>query len=193
MKTPHLTFPSDVADKLRQAYQRASVILEYGSGGSTVLAAKLPGKSIYTVESDPQWAIKLMEYITAERLPSVPIIHFADIGPTREWGNPVDEKSWKKWSKYATSIWSEHSPLSPDVVLVDGRFRVACFLASACSIKKPVEIFFDDYIDRTHYHVVEAIVQPYTMIGRMAIFRVEPGAVKAEDLLRHVDKFYDYG
>ena len=44
------------ADAVQAAYAGAQVILEYGSGGSTVLAAAMPGKTVFSVESDPAWA-----------------------------------------------------------------------------------------------------------------------------------------
>ena len=38
IRKPELTFSPEVADLVRETYAAASVILEYGSGGSTVLA-----------------------------------------------------------------------------------------------------------------------------------------------------------
>ena len=53
---PELTLPDAEAALIRAAYAKADVILEYGSGGSTVLASELPGKSVFSVESDRDWA-----------------------------------------------------------------------------------------------------------------------------------------
>ena len=39
MQRPKLTFPDDVAKYVTEAYERHDSILEYGSGGSTVLAS----------------------------------------------------------------------------------------------------------------------------------------------------------
>ena len=39
-RRPDLTFPAPVAEAVRAAYAQAECILEYGSGGSTVLAAE---------------------------------------------------------------------------------------------------------------------------------------------------------
>lgn len=41
--------PPAEAEALRMAYEEAEVILEYGSGGSTVVAAELPGKHVTSV------------------------------------------------------------------------------------------------------------------------------------------------
>jgi hypothetical protein len=50
-----LTLPADEARLLQDHYARAGVVLEYGSGGSTLLAARL-GKQVFSVESDAAWA-----------------------------------------------------------------------------------------------------------------------------------------
>jgi protein O-GlcNAc transferase len=38
--------------------------------------------------------------------------------------------------------------VSPDVVLIDGCFRVACFLACWANIQRPTTVIFDDYTER---------------------------------------------
>ena len=53
---PELTLPTAEAEWLRDAYGRAGSILEYGSGGSTVMASELADKVIHSVESDRDWA-----------------------------------------------------------------------------------------------------------------------------------------
>ena len=60
----------------------------------------------------------------------------------------------------------------PDVVLIDGRFRVACFLTSLLKSKVGAVIIFDDYSDRNHYHVVEEFVEVSHLEQRQAIFVV---------------------
>jgi hypothetical protein len=64
--------------------------------------------------------------------------------------------------------------LSPDAILIDGRFRVASFIASYFSAKKPATLVFDDYVDRLHYHTVESLIKPIEIIDRAAIFRLNP-------------------
>jgi hypothetical protein len=52
MERPELTFSPEVAELVRETYAQAQVILEYGSGGSTVLASEMAGKTVFSVESD---------------------------------------------------------------------------------------------------------------------------------------------
>jgi hypothetical protein len=76
--------------------------------------------------------------------------------------------------RYSMSIWDVSGFEEPDLVLIDGRFRAGCFLATYLRHKKPLRILFDDYEDRTAYHVVERLVKPTKMAGRMAAFDLDP-------------------
>jgi len=169
-----LTFPKDEADFLIETYRDANVILEYGSGGSTVLAAKMENKYIISVESDRRWAIKLQKYIDESTFSSRGIIYYSDIGPTGAWGRPLDETQWRKFCAYPTHVWAQPFFRNPDVVLIDGRLRAACFVATCLRVHKPTRILFDDYTNRKAYHVVEKISKPIRFYGRIAEFFIEP-------------------
>jgi hypothetical protein len=179
---PDLTLPKDAAAALGAAYAQAGVILEYGSGGSTVLAAEMPDKAIFSVESDAAWVVMMQSWFTANPPASPPHLHYADIGPTRDWGHPVDETAFRRWPGYALSVWDRPDFRHPDVVLVDGRFRVACLLTTAFRINRPVTVLFDDYAGRRHYHGVEELLRPTALIGRMARFDLVPHPVPADRL-----------
>jgi hypothetical protein len=70
----------------------------------------------------------------------------------------------------------------PDVVLVDGRFRVGCALATAFKTGREIELYFDDYKRRTQYHAVEEILGKPALIGRMARFEVAPTPIPVDRL-----------
>src|SRR5690554_3335376 len=93
IKRPELTLPEAEAAKVAAAYGGADVILEYGSGGSTVLASEIPGKRVFSVESDPDWAEMMRGWLTQNPPASgtqIDVI-WADIGKTGEWGRPIDD------------------------------------------------------------------------------------------------------
>ncbi|OWU83553.1 hypothetical protein ATO6_16865 [Oceanicola sp. 22II-s10i] len=183
---PELTFPDAEGRLVRAEYERASVILEYGSGGSTVMAAEMPGKRITSVESDGAWARMMRAWFDANPPVSpVKIVHH-DIGPTKEWGHPETDEGWRKYPGYPLKVWETADFVQPDVVLVDGRFRVGCALATAFRTKKPVVVLFDDYVERTQYHGVEEFIGRPEFTGRLARFEVSPMAVPADRLLRVV-------
>lgn len=171
---PSLTLPEAEADYLRDAYREARVILEYGSGGSTVFAAQQPGKLIFSVESDRQWALSLQYEFDEAELPSPVILYHVDIGETGAWGRAKNDSAWRKFYRYPTAIWSETFFRQPDLILIDGRFREACFVNACLRTRAPITILFDDYQGRDVYHSVELLQKPSQVIGRMAVFHVEP-------------------
>ena len=185
---PELTLPDAEAALVRDAYGRADVILEYGSGGSTVLASELTGKTVFSVESDQQWAA-MMRYYLVQNPPAdgteVDVV-WADIGPTKEWGHPADNSEWKRYARYPLEIWYESHFKQPDVVLVDGRFRAGCALATQFMTEKPVVLLFDDYTQRKAYHVVEKYLGTPQVTGRMAKFNVTPQALDKSQLMQVV-------
>ena len=181
---PELTMPGQEADALRSAYEDARTILEYGSGGSTVLAADMPGKKVISVESDKDWAQMMRRYFRQNPPRSEVDIIWSDIGPTREWGHPRTHEAWRRYARYPLEVWELEEFIHPDVVLVDGRFRVGCALATAFRISRPVTLLFDDYVRRENYHVIESYVGAPEIIGRMARFRITPQQIPAERLLQ---------
>jgi hypothetical protein len=104
------------------------------------------------------------------------------IGETGKWGRPVGSKNWNRFHRYPLAIWDEPFFRHPDLVLIDGRFRPACFAAVCMKITTPVTVLFDDYVERQKYHVVERISEPVEMVGRMARFDLVPGLATAETL-----------
>jgi hypothetical protein len=182
---PELTLPEAEAAALRAAYASAGVVLEYGSGGSTVMAAEL-GAKVFSVESDPDWAAMMQGWFKSNPAKgAVQIVH-ADIGPTRDWGHPETEAQFRKWPDYALKVWEQMGDLHPDVVLVDGRFRLGCFLTTAYQITRPVTLFFDDYTPRAGYHKAEEICPPAALIGRMARFDLTPATLSADRVRAYV-------
>lgn len=176
--------------ELKRCYARAGVILEYGSGGSTMLAARMPGKLVISVESDWKWAVYVQNRIDTANCPSTAILHHVDIGPTGPWGLPVDGSSWRRFCHYPLEIWDQPFFRAPDTALVDGRFRTACLMAIAMRTRKPVTVLFDDYGARPSYHSVERLLGRPAMAGLLARFELEPDMVSREDMPQVVAEFF---
>jgi hypothetical protein len=108
---------------------------EFGAGGSTLLAVEAGFETIVTVESDAAWASAVREHALVA--PAVAagranILH-ADLGPVGAWGYPQDRSLSDRFPSYIAVMWEEWDRRGafPDLVLVDGRFRVACALSVA--------------------------------------------------------------
>lgn len=181
-QAPKLTMTDPEIAALRMAYQGAACILEYGAGGSTVLAGDLATEAVFAVESDAVWLRKLKRWFDHAR-PQVSVtLHHGNIGATRAWGHPAEPLKPALWGNYPLSVWDRPDFLHPDVVLIDGRFRLACMITTLVKITRPVLVLVDDYIDRPYYHRIEDLVGPPDMCGRMARFRFTPHPIPMDRL-----------
>lgn len=135
---------------------RASVYLEYGSGGSTVAAARAVDH-IVTVESDARFlgAVTRRVEDRAGRSATFAPLH-VDIGVTEKWGRPLVEWAFgarpELWRRYSSAPWDylRERSLVPDFIFVDGRFRVACVLESLLRLPgATTPILLDDFDRRT--------------------------------------------
>jgi hypothetical protein len=190
---PHMD-PEGGAE-FERSLKAASFYLEFGAGGSTVMAARL-GKPGVSVEGDPHYLRDVRRKLRT--IPNdIQLIH-VDIGRTEQWGFPQDrrptEENLAKWSEYVAAPFRKLENRFFDLVLIDGRFRAACALRTISEARKrnaKVRILIDDYRDaedpRPHYQVIEQYAQLARMSGRMAVFDIGPGApgpTPGEDALR---------
>ncbi len=187
VKRPELTLPEVESAALSALYHGATAILEYGSGGSTVLAAALPEKRIFTVESDAAWLGMMQEWFAQNPPVSPPELHHGDVGPTKRWGYPASTASFLLWPNYAQTVWDRADFAMPEVVLVDGRFRLACMLTVAWRMTRPLVMLVDDYSGRPGYHEAESMLGAPQMIGRLARFDLVPGLIPMTRLHLVVD------
>ncbi len=186
---PRLTLPEAEAAFLRDGLSGAGVVLEYGMGGSTVLAAETAGRALFSVESDAGFAGRLRGWLSANPTRREVVLHHVDLGRTGDWGYPKDPAAWPRFHRYPTTVWDRHDFVHPDAVLIDGRFRAACFLTVLFRIERPVAVFWDDYADRPPYHEVERYARPAAFGGRMARFDLSPMAMPPRDLTWVMDVF----
>ncbi|MEM7644357.1 MAG: hypothetical protein AAF366_17800 [Pseudomonadota bacterium] len=179
---PVVTFPEREASFLRAHYKQADCILEYGSGGSTLIACDLNVRHVMTVESDVAWMEDVRAAVKARNTATQVDLFHGNVGPTGKWGWPDSNEAWQQFHTYPTAIWDQDFFEHPDVVLIDGRFRPACFVTTMIRITRPVTVLFDDYIGRGTYQTVEEFAEPMQVVGRIARFELEPRPFPAEKL-----------
>jgi len=145
---------------------------EFGSGGSTKLAIR-NHIEVHGVESDKFWVETLKQETGL-----LCKIEYVDIGPTKELGYPVDNTHRDKFPRYSQAIMQHDKAF--DLILVDGRFRVACTLNA---IKHTLEkresrnetiIFIHDFWERSDYHVVLEFLDPVDSVESAGAFRIKP-------------------
>jgi hypothetical protein len=146
--------------------------LEYGCGGSTVWAANIAKVStIVSVDTDLAYIEKVRSTIDINNKSRL-LLEFCNFGEVGDWGLPKSTKNYADFYKYSTRPWEicKMNRLVPDTILIDGRFRVACFLYTLLTARVGTQIMFDDYFDRPGYFIVEQFCRLDERKGRMGIF-----------------------
>jgi protein O-GlcNAc transferase len=123
--------------------RKATRYAEYGSGGSTTIANIFRSiVSIVSIESDPEYATRVHKLAPRAR-----ICHI-DVGPIGDHGHPVDESKKDNWPSYSAQDLG-----NPDLVLVDGRWRVAC-ICHVLRTYPTASLLVHDFMNRPEYHPV---------------------------------------
>ena len=151
---------------LEKYLKNSSFYFEFGSGNSTSLAIKLKVAKIVSIESDLSYVIKGKEN-DPERKAS---INYIDIqGDRNSWGAPKDESKNYNWGSYYKSIRNMLSP--PDLVLIDGRFRVMCALETYKKCDANSYVLIHDYTDRPHYNIIEKLFDKVECKETLQVFK----------------------
>jgi hypothetical protein len=154
-----------------EAVAGASVYFEYGMGLSTLWALKHTTATIYAVDTSSEW-VSTVEMQAGNMGRGRLNAKWVDLGPVENWGYPSSYAHRNRFEDYMDFVWT--SGLSPDVVLIDGRFRVCSFLHSLLKSRSGTKIIFDDYRRRAGYHVVEEFLPISHEFGRQCLFVVPP-------------------
>lgn len=154
------------ADLFRCFLSSSRSYFEYGVGGSTVLASKTVAGPVYAIDSDPDWLNKCRQEIEPSEYERL-LIH-VDIGPTKEWGYPSIEGNSEAFQKYHAAITDKSSEI--ELCLVDGRFRIACFLQAIKHLKADSIVAMHDYRSRLNFHVVERYARPIAEAEDLTFF-----------------------
>ena len=171
---PTLTPPE--LDALHRYARTARGIFEYGCGHSTSEFVRLDAARVVSIDSDPAWIKRLRlvpELAKAEDDGRLTLIH-ADIGPVTSWGKPRNGNFKKRWSSYTLAPWLRDPEFTPDVVFVDGRFRVSCILATFLFGPPGVTVMAHDFWTRDQYHRVLDFATVVERVERLAVLRPAP-------------------
>ena len=141
---------------------------EYGCGLSTDWVLRNSKIMVHSVDTSLEW-IQITKNKNNKYLQRLNI-KLIDLGEVGDWGRPINYNNSDIFYNYTDWIWK--LPQTPDTVLIDGRFRVCCFLTSLKNAKQGTKIIFDDYCNRPYYHIVENYIQREDTYGRQCLFIV---------------------
>lgn len=151
----------------KEIVSKVEVYAEYGMGRSTIWVLRNTQARVIAVDSNAKWVRLVLDETSSP--PQLDATHI-DLGQVGDWGRPVDYSRREHFREYTDSIWQKQ--FSPQAVLIDGRFRVCCFLTALNYAAEGTTLIFDDYANRPHYHLVEEFLSPVRTCGRQAIFKV---------------------
>lgn len=149
--------------------RKCKVYYEYGCGKSTEWMIRSTQAHVFAVDTSFEWISKVRRYAGEFAPDRLNLLHI-DVGRLGAWGRPLDYSKRSHFRSYINHFWAR--AISPDLVLIDGRFRVSCFLMSVRNAERGTKILFDDYVNRPHYHLVEEFVPLVEVCGRQALFEV---------------------
>ena len=134
--------------------------LEYGMGGSTIRASEVCRGEVTTVETSPKFYNKIRHLIDDNVN-----VHCMDweckaLGYPKQELNETDIKDYV-YRPFNTNI-------KYDVVLVDGRFRMACLMGVFNESQSKIIMLDDSY--RKAYKPLLEIIPPTKRLGNMAIW-----------------------
>jgi hypothetical protein len=174
---PHMTF--DEYRLFKKTCASKKVILEYGSGGSTIYFLK-HNKRVYSVENSPAFYayMKSIGFIRKAMDKSL-FYKFIDLGETHKWGKPISLNNQIDWPNYYSAVWDDivKKETKVDVVFIDGRFRVQCCLYSILMIAEKkwndTLILIHDFNKRKNYHVVLPFLDEIASTTSLFVFSVK--------------------
>lgn len=158
---------------LHSQFEKAQHYLEFGSGDSTLHAANTPSiKTIESVESSHQYIDEnlrpkpeIQQALESGRLR----FHIIDLGETKEWGYPKDDSKKHLWPNYSLSPFVDGS--QHDLVLIDGRFRVACALSCLLNTPENCTIMIHDFWNRKKLYILLQFFDTIHQVDKLAVFK----------------------
>lgn len=162
---------SEAEVRLFESFLRcANKYMEFGSGGSTCLAANLVRTSVLAIDLSSPWLDSVAKYCSDNNARLTPNLIHVDIGPTGDWGYPTDLSTRSTWPSYHSKIWTTTAAEDADLYLIDGRFRVACFMQAILRADQDAVIIFHDFRSREHYHVVHEVAREIATSEDLSVF-----------------------
>lgn len=157
----------------------AKYYLEYGSGGSTYQASIRPNiKKIVSVESDKLWYNKIKTLIKNKLR-----YYYVELNAKpNTFGHPINAST--AMMEYYPSIIKRYRINLFDLILIDGRFRVACALICHNYINNNCIVIVDDIGDRPYYNEIYNYYNKIEQAGRMIAFKKKPNILPSNELIK---------
>jgi hypothetical protein len=172
----------DELEFLREQLRNTEFLLEYGTGGSTLLALNAGPKRIVSCETDAGYIddFRLKHASDFWNFSMIELRHL-DVGVTKKWGYPVETFTDSQADGYFRVI-EEHA--DADTVFIDSRFRVAVAAKCYLFLGDDAKFLIHDF-DRKHYLPVLEFLELEEQVGTLALLKKRPNSSdRAERIFR---------
>ncbi len=176
-------------EKIKKLLKKTNFFLEYGSGGSTIYASKFC-KKIISIETD----YNFFKILKGMKINNTELI-YVNVGKTMGYGVPKKSETLlfedNFCAEYCQKPWSLMKKKNPDLVLIDGRYRVASILYSFIKNKNEnCTYIFDDYINRPFYHIIYKYINIIEVCDNTIILKKKK-QINLEELQKLLDIYYN--
>jgi hypothetical protein len=170
----------------KRVLKNVKIYGEYGCGKSTVWVLRNTSAQVLSVDTSAYWINEVCKDNVENQARLM--IRRIDLGDVGDYGYPIDYSKCDFFNLYTDFLWNQDE--KPSVVLIDGRFRVCCFLTSLKFADEGTHIIFDDYMNRPGYHIVEKYVDKVEHCGRQCLFIVpSPQEIDLNSLEKDINNF----
>ena len=180
-----VNFGSSKANKFfKKKLKNSNFFFEYGSGSSTIYADK-NNKKYVSIETDKNFYKFLLTKLKKKKS-----LRYFSLGIVGEFSYPI-LCSEQQIKNYIFSIDKYFINKTPDLILVDGRFRIACCLnlINKAHFKKKLTIILDDYQKRKEYHCLNKFFQ-IKKIGRLGVLKPKKKLYLKKNIMENF--YYNY-
>lgn len=160
-----------------------TIYFETGSGCSSLIA-KYYAKKSYAIEGCKEWYYQGIKNGLKDNL----IFH--DLKPDNPiWSYPGKNSNINDWKKYFQAYDKSYNA---DVILIDGRFKIATAMDMFDKIRDDTIVFLHEYQDRASYFVLEKYYQYIYHWGTLVAFRKKKDvkSIPLKIQKKYWDQFY---
>lgn len=167
--------------------------LEWGSGASTILVAPF-SRNAFSIENHQEWCDQMLRNKFVSFWIQTRLLQYycVDTGPTNLFGHPVDLTNKARLSKYLDVVDSFQIDKF-DMVLIDGRFRMACAVKVLPYVTKSSLVLIHDWMERKdNFRQILNFYDLDQVIDTLAVLIPKQEKWKQHALQESIDIFMNY-
>jgi len=167
-------------DYLIDQLTQAEVVLQYGCASSEIVCNESHVKTVLAVDANKAVCDEIYTLIDVkEKLH----LMYADIGSLDESGKqPISVEHFKLYHQYMIFPWAlaDKYASMPDLVIIDGHFKVASFFYSLICAPENTKIIFNNFFDHPDHELIRNYSPLESRHGNAAVFLVRKNYIVSE-------------